>query len=136
MTARRLYRNVLVAGMLLAVVAACGTAASGGSGGSARPTAQLTGHVLVSPTCPVERPGSACSPAPVADALVQLMRGDAVVAQTRTSPGGAFRLTVDPGAFTVRVSNPGRYPSQATRQVTLTSGATATLRLVLDSGIR
>ena len=106
------------------------------SGDSTRYSSSLDGVVLMSPTCPAERPGEECPPAPVDSAEVALLRGQEVVATTRTDAEGRFQLDAPAGGFVVLATNPGGYPSEDSQPVELAEGATTTVELVVDSGIR
>jgi hypothetical protein len=62
----------------------------------------LYGTVTRSPTSPVcaaERP---CS-APVAGAILQALRGQTIVAHTKTGRKGRYRLRLSPGRYAIRV---------------------------------
>lgn len=102
------------------------------------------GTVLFGPVCPVERfpPDPACAPRPGA-AHIQLARADGTVAaQGDAGSDGRFALTVTPGRYTVNAaSGPpapavGRGCAATPAQVALAAGATATVAVSCDTGIR
>ena len=113
------------------VVAACG--ASVPSRAAAKGT--VRGIVLSAPSCPVERVGSPCPPRPVARASVQLLAANDAQVEVVTGADGRFSVTVAPGPYEVTATNPGIRTTARTR-VTVSPGATASVRLVVDSGIR
>jgi hypothetical protein len=98
--------------------------------------AQIVGTVTAGPTCPVERLSSPCPDRPVPGASVRALRGTSVVTTTMTDSGGRYRLTVDPGDYTVLATNAGGYRSTASRRVTALAGEQTTVDLVVDTGIR
>lgn len=74
-------------------------------------------------------------PAPVPDALVQLLDGERVVAETRSDTTGAFRLRAAPGHYALRAATTAGYRTETTVEVDLgTDGED--VAVLLDSGIR
>jgi hypothetical protein len=96
----------------------------------------VTGVVQAAPSCPVERIDHPCPPRPVPAALVQARQGDRVIAQQRTTAGGAFAFQLPAGNYLLRATNAGGYESTTERLVTVAAGRTTRVTLVLDSGIR
>lgn len=97
----------------------------------------LSGTVTAGPACPVERAGTPCPDRPVGGATVELLGADGkVVLGTVTDATGSFRVRAPAGSYTVRATNTGGLPSQATESVTLAPGRASTVSLVVDSGIR
>ncbi|TAM91487.1 MAG: carboxypeptidase regulatory-like domain-containing protein [Jatrophihabitans sp.] len=97
----------------------------------------IAGIVLSAPTCPVERIGSPCPPRPVPGAQVEVFAADGGRrARASADPDGRFRVTVPAGRYRVTATNTGALRTSAEAQVSVASGATATVRLVVDSGIR
>lgn len=117
-----------------AAVMLSGCGGPGGDAGSV--TGSVDGVVLMSPMCPVERPGAECRPAPVAGAEVQLLRGGEVMATARTDTQGRFHLAAPAGEFNVHATNPGGYPSEVSQPLEVSPGSVTTVKLVRDSGIR
>ncbi len=119
--------------MFALLLVSCGVSGCSGAGAD---LAYVTGSVLESPSCPVQLPESPCPPPPVEGVVVQLLRGDSVVADGRTDARGAFRLSAPPGAYVVRTTVADGYHSEASRPVELTAGGTVSVTLLLDTGIR
>src|SRR5690348_9798738 len=73
--------------------------------------AEVTGVVIVSPSCPgPQRSDRACT-APFADARVELRDAqDSVVAHAVTSDEGRFRMNAPTGSYTIRVVTGRPYP--------------------------
>lgn len=143
-----------VTALVLVVALAAGTAACGSSdGGDAAtdtsttttaapvttttrtgspPQAPLQVTVIGKPTCPVERPGKACT-APATQGRVLVFQGDAIIATVPISKGAAeVRLPIGP----VRVSAQGtgfiRCPEM---RVTVAAPVTK-VTLTCDTGMR
>jgi hypothetical protein len=116
-----------------ALLAGCGSL---GSAPGASASATLLGQVLAAPSCPVERAESPCAPRPVPGATVQVSDASGLVSATSTDPSGRFSIVVPGGSYLVRATNAGGYRSTAEQQVKVAPGATASVRLVVDSGIR
>jgi hypothetical protein len=124
--------TLLIAGMVL--LSACGLSGGGAAQGT------LTGTVEASPTCPVERVGQTCPPAPVPNRQVQILgASNTVVATTTTDAHGHFSISLAAGAYVVKVAivqgqiglrqiSPGN--------VTIVAGQTTTITIMLDTGIR
>jgi|tagenome__1003787_1003787.scaffolds.fasta_scaffold20806308_2 hypothetical protein len=138
-------RSLALRVFLLSALAAGCTAPSGGASGTSAPSASastiatgVAGHVLAGPTCPVERPGDpACSPRPVANATLTVRSGDAVVATTTTDAGGAYRIALPPGDYTIESAPVGGLmgtPSPISFSVAGT--ALTPLDVTYDTGIR
>jgi hypothetical protein len=102
----------------------------------------ITGVVLFSPTCPVERipPDPQCAPRP-GPADVRLLQPDgSVAAQTRAGPDGTFTVTAAPGRYrvgaTALAGGPGRGCQVDPEQVTVVAGSLARVAVSCDTGIR
>jgi Carboxypeptidase regulatory-like domain len=94
----------------------------------------VTGTVVVSPCRPVERPGDPpCPPRPGLTVSFQPVGGGGPFSTT-TDASGTYREQLVAGDYLVSASG-GIAPSRPTR-VTVTAGATVTLNLSVDSGIR
>jgi len=127
---------ILVAGGTLMVTAACGTVvAPANVQVSPSPSlALLQGTVVVEPTCPVQRIGSPCPPAPLSGARVEAYSGSTLSAAVTTDRSGHYLLHLAPGHYLVRVANPS-LPRLLTERTVDLSGNTD-LDLSVDSGIR
>lgn len=134
-TRRRALGLLLLA--LLVLAAGLSVALRPGTRTSANPSPAVAGIVVVLGGCPVMRAGRACPAHPVADAQVSLWRDGGVVATGRTDEHGRFRLAAAAGQAEVRAQTSfGGYVARASSTVTLSSGSSAEVRLVLDNGVR
>ena len=124
-----LIREFLAVLAAAVVLTACGPVADGGS------AVLVTGQVLSTPSCPVQRVGQPCPPRPVPDAVVVAVIGNVQRGETTSDQRGRFRLMLPPGRYTVRATNPGGYASPASEEVTV-STAPVQITLPVDSGIR
>ncbi len=122
----------LVCVVLVALVA-CGK----GLGAGDR-TSGIQGEVLIGPTCPVERVGSPCAPAPFA-AKISVLRGTDVVATYATTGDGRFRIPLAPGRYAVQEEpvQPDGIAHQIPQQpVTVPSNGYVQVTIAFDSGLR
>jgi hypothetical protein len=117
----------------IALLAGCGSLAGRPSATS---SATLTGQVLAAPSCPVERAERPCPPRPVPGATIEVRDANGLVLATATDAAGRFSVGVPGGSYQVRATNAGGYRSTAEQQVQLAPGVVASVRLVVDSGIR
>ena len=125
----------LVAAILLAGCATSSTGPRRSSSGTSVSGGPLSGRVLRAPTCPVERIGSPCPPAAAPGAVVAVVNGTRVVAQTSTDRAGHFAVRVPYGQYTVRATNAG--PPSTPVTISVDFGPTsAPITLIVDSGIR
>lgn len=121
--------RVLVLGISVVVLAAP-AAATIGSG--------LYGKVTrgpVTPVCTTTQPCYAAAPG----ITVAFTRAGAIVARVRTGQGGAYRVALPPGTYTVRQVRPTATlepPSMKPRVVRVRAHLWTRLNLVVDSGIR
>ena len=109
-----------------------------GSTGSDERSSGISGTVTIGPTCPVERPGSACPPVPF-DATVRVLSGGEVVATGRSGSDGEFRIDVPPGTYTVDAqpsTSGGIAHASPVDGVVVRAGAFTRVDLSFDSGIR
>jgi len=103
--------------------------------------ATLQGQVVLGPTCPVIRAdgGGACADRPFqADLVVQSSDGSSVVAQLTSDAQGLFSVQLAPGTYLlVPLSPEGRpFPRAAVQTVTLQPGASTSVVVQYDTGIR
>ncbi|MGH7477574.1 MAG: plastocyanin/azurin family copper-binding protein [Longimicrobiales bacterium] len=123
---RRRYLTGMSAGVVaLALVYACGGGGDGGNGGMTGPT---TGTVSGS----VQDDANAAVPG-----ATLTLSGSGITARnaTSTATGGYSFTQVAPGSYTVTIAAPSGYSlgtNPASRNVSVTAGATATADFVLD----
>lgn len=92
------------------------------------------GLVTAGPTCPVERPGQPCPPAPVS-ATVTATTSGRQVASTTSDSQGRYTLPLPPGTYTLDATTGSTYPHCTPVTVTITSSATRA-DITCDTGIR
>jgi len=136
-----LASGVLFALGILLSLAACVPASSAGQGAGSESANQgtLSGDVLAGPTCPVESAARPCPPRPVPDRQVMIQTPDGkTIATTTTDKNGHFTITLAPGNYLVQVAAvPGPYlRQQKAVQVVIIAGKTASVKILLDTGIR
>ena len=113
--------------LTLVLAVACGAYGSPGEG-------TVTGTVVISPCRPVERAGDPpCPPRPGITVRFQPVSGGSAVSAT-TDASGTYRVRLAAGDYQASASG-GIGPARTT-PVTVSAGATVTLDLVVDSGIR
>lgn len=116
------------------ILVGCGLSGPGAAHGT------LTGDVVAGPTCPVERIGQSCPPAPVPNREIQILdTNGAVVATTKTDASGHFSVSLAPGAYVLHVTIVrGQIGlSQVTPgEVTIVEGKSVYIKIELDTGIR
>jgi hypothetical protein len=106
------------------------------------PTILLTGTAVAGPVCPVEQdpPDPGCAPRPVEGApiFVQPADGrDIMIAQGTTDADGVVVLRVPPGDYVVSGGDvSGLMGLPEPTAVSVDAGATSTLDLGYDTGIR
>jgi Carboxypeptidase regulatory-like domain len=118
-----------------------GTAATTSKQGATGTQGTLDGDVVASPTCPVQpAEGNACLPKPVPSRTVTIVGANGqTVAKTITDSQGHFSLALAPGTYTIQVVIiPGSIGMRQVTpgHVTITSGQTSHVNIVLDTGIR
>jgi Carboxypeptidase regulatory-like domain len=122
------------AAILILAVALTACASNRGSSGS---SSGVRGTVLAGPQCPVERAGSPCPDAPVADAEVRAMQGGDVAGTDRTDADGRFEIALPPGRYEMTVHlGSGAFGSVKPVDVTVSADGFATANLSVDTGIR
>jgi hypothetical protein len=162
---RQAALGVVLLAAVVAGLTACALRTAGGAGAGAPPPAArgslagqstptttpqsaadagslgtIAGDVVAGPTCPVESIEDPCAPKPVPDRKVLILTpGGAIAATTTTDANGRFSVRVAPGSYTVRAeAGPGKLGLNQVSpgDVTVRAGATATVRIELDTGIR
>jgi hypothetical protein len=100
------------------------------------PTGGVRGIVTAGPTCPVERQGTPCPPAPWTG-TVRATATDGSTFDTTTDGQGAYTLQLPDGTYTVSALTKGSGPPTASPvTVSVAGGAVQTLDLQVDTGIR
>jgi hypothetical protein len=103
----------------------------------------VVGHLVVGPTCPVERADDPCDPVARPDpvTLIALDATGVETSRTVTLGDGSFAFDLQPGAYTLHAERTSAmFPSIADATVVVTASATrATPQRVIvtgDTGIR
>lgn len=95
----------------------------------------IEGQVILGPLSPVEQPG-VINHRPY-QAIVSVMDQEGkTVAKLQSDVNGRFRITLEPGTYTLRPESPGFYPSAPQRSVTVSENQFTSVRIAYDSGIR
>jgi hypothetical protein len=133
---------------LVALVALTSTLAACGGGASSTTTTPsdttavgtIEGYVHAGPVCPVETdpPDPACADRPVEGAVLLITdREDVTVATVTSDAEGRFTLALPPGAYRlVPQAVEGLLGTAPSEDFTVASGATTTLDVAYDTGIR
>jgi hypothetical protein len=102
----------------------------------------LVGHLLLGPTCPVERADDPCDPVarPAPVTLIALDASGGEAARTVTLADGSFALDLPAGRYTLHAQGAGAMPSIADTRVIVPAAATRARpqRVIVtgDTGIR
>jgi hypothetical protein len=121
--------RLLAAVVLTVVLFACGSSAG-------TPTGGVRGRVTAGPTCPVERQGTPCPPAPWTG-TVRATATDGSTFDTTTDAQGAYMLQLPDGTYTVTaVTNGGGPPTASPVTVTVVGATMQALDLQVDTGLR
>jgi len=99
------------------------------------PTGTVTGLVTAGPTCPVERAGHLCPPAPVS-AVVQARAQGRVAASTHTDERGRYTLRLRAGAYRLVAVTKQGYPRCSPRDVKIREHQVIHAAIACDTGIR
>lgn len=97
----------------------------------------LIGQVTLGPTCPVERipPDPQCAPKPYST-LLDISSVHNFFIEVHTDVQGMFRMQLLPGAYTIMIRATELYPRCESKEVVITAGATTTIEISCDTGIR
>lgn len=97
----------------------------------------LIGYVTLSPTCPVEHtpPDPACAPEPYAP-LIDISGSHNFFIELHANMEGVFQLPLVAGIYTILPHINSLYPNCPSKTVTLSAGATTTVDIMCDTGIR
>ena len=96
----------------------------------------IEGMVVIGPNCPVEQIGTECPDQPY-QAMVRVMdeNGREVTSFTSDSDG-RFRVTLEPGTYTLQPENGNPFPQADSQTVTVEAGQFTQVTIQFDSGIR
>lgn len=144
-------RSITILPAVVILLAGCGSPTSSSASTTSLPSASSTsstpsptassgrvsGTVLAGPSCPVESIDSAtCEPKPV-KGVVQLKRGDLVIAAGRTDANGAFTIVAPAGHYALTVDTGGSlYPRCQLLEVIVGAAAAVTADVMCDTGLR
>ncbi|MDP9302459.1 MAG: carboxypeptidase-like regulatory domain-containing protein [Actinomycetota bacterium] len=120
--------RILATAFMLALVA-CGRTSGPES------TSGIFGTVTAGPTCPVERVGSPCPPAPWVG-TVRATDDAGHGTETRTDDGGNYTLTLQPGSYQVVAVTDGGPPTGKPVTIVVQAGQPMDVDLTVDTGIR
>jgi len=121
-------RRIFATALLLALMA-CARSSS-----PANPSG-IFGTVTAGPTCPVERAGSPCPPAPwVGTVRATDDAGDPN--EARTDDNGNYTLTLPPGSYEVVAVTDGGPPTSQPDTIDVQPGHPVRVDLTVDTGIR
>jgi len=121
-------RRIAVAGLLLALIACGRTSGPTSSSG-------IFGTVTAGPTCPVERVGSPCPPAPWVG-TVRATDDAGHRTETQTDDNGDYALTLQPGSYEVVAVTNGGPPTSQPVTIDVQAGHQIHVDLTVDTGIR
>ena len=102
-------------------------------------TGVLTGQVILSPICPVERipPDPACAPKPYSTLFDVVSNSNARFSlQVHTDTNGIFSMHLRAGTYTISPHIEGLYPRCQSAKVDIIVNATTTADISCDTGIR
>ncbi len=109
-------------------------------------TGVVVGHLDIGPLCPVERdpPDPACQPGPAQYGQYKMVAYDAasktLVKEVAFDAQGNYRMELPAGRYVIDISphTTSRIggPSGVPQTITLTNGATVTVNVSIDTGIR
>lgn len=107
--------------------------------GAATTKGVISGRVTLGPTCPVERipPDPACAPRPYETTVIAKLAGKSTEAgRAKSDANGHFSLSLAPGTYDVSAIGGNVYPRCESQRVAVAKGATTTITLICDTGIR
>ena len=101
----------------------------------------LEGKVTIGPICPVEREGQPCPTPPEAYAARRILVFDArksrVIERILIDSQGQYRVSLKPDQYVIDIDHIGiDSSSDVPRTIRVSSGATVTLNIDIDTGIR
>ena len=97
----------------------------------------VTGHITISPTCPVERipPDPHCAPQPFST-IISVSGQHNFFVEVHTDTAGRFYIPLPADEYKITNYSTTLWPACPTESVTINPGATTTVNIVCDSGIR
>jgi hypothetical protein len=97
----------------------------------------IEGLVTIGPMCPVEIEGQPCPDQPYEATIVIEDAGGDEVARVTSDADGRFRLTLEPGTYTLVPQSPAsRLPYAGEQSTEIVSGEYTQVTIAYDSGIR
>jgi hypothetical protein len=101
----------------------------------------VTGHVLLGPSCPVQRnpPDPNCADKPyqtTVQAIVANSAASAPFATTETDKNGAYKIMLPPGEYALSAVNGKVFPRCTAVNITVKSDLVSEMNLYCDTGIR
>lgn len=100
---------------------------------------KLHGHILAGPVCPVERLDNPCPPPPVVGRAVYVkdQQSGNILYSLTTDANGYFFADLPQGNYLVEVAKQGISSNKSgPHQITIASGQTVNLEILVDTGIR
>jgi hypothetical protein len=119
--------------LLSALTLGCGSAIGGTAGGAG--TSGLAGRVWRGPTTPLCRVNQRCEE-PAAGVKLVFYRSSKVFGQATTNQRGWYRITLSPGAYTVRTNKPAFQKVPQPHRVSVASTRYKRVDFHIDTGIR
>jgi hypothetical protein len=129
-----LMRAIVIPG---SVVSALVLLAIGPASGVSQPVdSGIRGRVLLSPTCPVQRPGQSCTRPYRAWMTIRREPSGAVALRVRSSPAGRFTARVPAGRYLLQPRNARPFPRARPQTVTVERHRFTEVTVSFDTGIR
>jgi hypothetical protein len=135
------HERVVIArliGCALGALTAAGVLTAGAEAGGAprAPGSGIHGHVILGPTCPVQRPGRTCTRPYAAAITIRREPAGTLAARVRSAADGDFTARLRPGRYLLKPAGGRPYPRAPRQTVTVTAGRFTDVTIRFDSGIR
>lgn len=102
-------------------------------------TGEISGVVLLGPTCPVEHvpPDSQCAPKPYQTTItISDSMSKALITKIYSGADGTFNVSLVPGSYTLMAGGTSYYPRCSPAQVSVSANKAAQVTINCDTGIR